>query len=326
MGHGRTIKGKILTISILAILISNISIGALGYLIARDQLDIKGETILYNSVKSALEMIHIAQKGVDEGSFSLKEAQELVKRQLIGELRPDGSRSLVTPFDLGDNGYFYILNKEGTLIGHHELEGQAAWEFRDKSKKETLFIQESIEKALNGGGYTYYDWFLPNSEATATKVIYNELDPNWGWIVCAGSYEMDFNKGANSVLKYTAIGVFIFVTIVNLLMYSFAKRLGTAITAVTQRAETIANLDVTEDIDETLLKRDDEVGVLANSFQSIIDNLRDFARRITSAAQSLASSSEELKHSSEYSSNAANSMARAVDDIARGVTTAKIIL
>lgn len=40
-------------------------VGALGYLVAKDQLNKKGETILYNSVKSAIEMIHIAQKGVE---------------------------------------------------------------------------------------------------------------------------------------------------------------------------------------------------------------------------------------------------------------------
>lgn len=320
MKSERTIKGKILILSILAILISNFFIGAIGYYVARTELNKKGETILYNSVKSAIDMIHIAQKGVEDGSFTLEEAQNLIKEKLVGKLNDDGTRTLETPLDLGENGYFYILDKNGNMIAHHNLEGQYVWDLRDKSKKEILFIQESIEMALNGGGFTYYDWYLPNSEAIARKVIYNEIDPYWGWIICAGSYMMDFNKGAYTVLRFTGHGLFIFVTLANILMYSFSKRLGNAITTVTRKAEAIANLDVTEDISIFLRERNDEVGILANSFQDIVDNLRDFARKITDASYALASSSDRLKSSCEYSSNAANSITKAVDEIAESST------
>lgn len=306
--------------SILVLVISNVSIGIFGFFIARDQLDKKAETILKNSVESALQMIHVAQHSVEGGDASLGEAQEMVKEHLIGKLGSDGKRSMDSSIDLGENGYIYILSQDGTLLGHPSLEGENAWEFTDKSDGKTLFIQDSIKKAISGGGFTYYDWFFPGSEDVGRKVIYNSIDQEWGWIVAAGSYEVDFNKGANYLLKYTGIGVGFFTLLVSVLMYNFSSRLGKALEGVTTRAEKIANLDVTEDISKDLTSRKDEVGLLANSFQSIIDNIRDFIRQITIASDHLAAASSELTASSEQSSRAADEVASAIEDIAKGAT------
>ncbi|NMA85444.1 MAG: hypothetical protein GX962_16455 [Epulopiscium sp.] len=175
-----SIKSKILMMSILVLMVSNITLSFFSYEVAKKQLNKKGETILQNAVDSAIQMIHIAQHSVEGGGFTSEEAQEMMKEHLIGELQTDGTR-LIDPFmDLGESGYFFILSQEGELLAHPTLEGQDAWNFKDHSKKENLFIQESIEKALDGGGATYYHWFLPNSEEIERKIVYNKLDPEWG--------------------------------------------------------------------------------------------------------------------------------------------------
>lgn len=316
----KTIKSKILTISIIVLMISNISIGLLAYRISKNQLNEKGEIILGNAVEAAIQMIELAQKGVDEGVYTLPEAQEMVKEKLLGKMTAEGTRPRTSPLDLGENGYFVVYSQEGDEIAHPSLEGQNVWSTKDKSKDEILLVQDSINKAKNGGGFTYYDWTLPNSEAIGTKMVYNELDPNWGWIVTAGSYETDFNSGAMNVLRYTSIGVVAFLVLVTIIMYNFSNRIGRALEAITVRAEKLAYLDVSENISEVLIHRDDEVGALANSFQKIIDSLRDFVKQIADSSEHLAVSSKELSQSSEQSSLSANEVAKAIEDIAGGAT------
>lgn len=315
-----SIKSKILIMSTLVLVVSNIAIGILGYMTSKQQLNEKGEIILRNGVESAIQMIDLAKQSVDHGELSLSEAQEMIKEHLIGNIKPDGTRSIDILMDLGENGYFFILDQEGNLIGHPSLEGQNAWNFKDKSKNETLFIQDSIKKGIAGGGFTYYDWLLPNSEDTGRKIVYNKLDPNWGWIITAGSYEIDFNKGSVNVLKYTSLGVFLSLVLVTTVMYNFSNRMGRALEDVTIRAEKIASLDVTEDISQVLTNRKDEIGMLSNSFQMIIGNLRGFAKQIASISENLALSSRELTNSSEQSAIAADEVAKAIEDIAKGAT------
>ena len=315
-----SIKGKILTITILVLLISNITIGFLGYIIAKNQLNQKAEIILKNGVDAAMQMIHIAQHSVEDGELTLEEAQDLIKEHLIGELKSDGTRSIDNSMDLGDNGYFFIISENGDAIAHPNLEGQNLWELRDKSKKEVLLIQDSINTAKNGGGFTYYDWTLLNGEDIDSKIVYNQLDEEWGWIVIGGSYKTDFNQGANYVLKFTSVVVGIFIILVTIIIYSFSHRMGKALEAITTRADKIASLDVTEDISESLTMRKDEIGMLANSFQQIVDNLRSFARQISDASDRLALSSKELRISSDGSAAAANEVAKAIEDIAQGAT------
>ena len=316
----KSVKGKILFLTIAVLLIANISIGVIGYVVSKQQLNEKGETILQNGVDMAIQMIDLAQKDVEKGKLSLEDSQERVKEYLLGEMQSDGTRPNKSPLDLGEHGYFVVYGQDGEEIAHPSLEGQNMWDVKDKSKNEVLLVQETIKKAKDGGGFTYYDWFLPGSESTGKKIVYNKLDPNWGWVVTAGSYEMDFNRGAVNVLKYTSMWILVSILIASAVIYYFSNIMGKALEEVAKRADKISNLDVSEDISDNLLKREDEIGMLAVSFQRIIDNLRTFAVQIGDSSNMLSKSSQELAVSSGESAAASEEVARAIEDIAKGAT------
>lgn len=109
-------------------------------------------------------------------------------------------------------------------------------------------------------------------------------------------------------------------SLVTTVMYNFSNRIGKALEGITMRADRIANLDVTEDIPTILTKRKDEIGFLANSFQRILDNLRNFVIQIGGTSEHLANSSNELTISSEQSAIAADEVAKAIEEIAKGAT------
>ena len=131
---------------------------------------------------------------------------------------------------------------------------------------------------------------------------------------------MDFNKGAINVLKLTSIWILISILLASTIIYYFSNMMGRALEGVTARADMISNLDVSEDISDRLLSRQDEIGMLAVSFQRIIDNLRIFVVQIGDSSSMLSKSSQELTVSSSESAAASEEVARAIEDIAKGAS------
>ena len=221
--------GQILIVYITALLvISTLIIGVSSYSVARNSLIEKGKITLKNGVKSALTMIDLMQIEVEKGHYTVDEAQNNIKEALLGPLNTDGSRQNNSQIDFGMNGYYIVYSIEGIEILHPTLEGVKVWDYIDKAKTETpyYFVQDKIEKGLNGGGYTTYTWEYPYSEKLGEKIVYTEADSEWGWIVAAGSYISDFDRAAFIILQITLLTVLVVV----LLGYWISKYTINAIT------------------------------------------------------------------------------------------------
>lgn len=207
MFKNRSFGQKLILFTTGMLFIASVVIGIFSYMVARNALIEKGKTILQNGVKSALILIDDMNKEVVNGSISLEEAQENIKLYLLGPLNEDGTRQNKTPVDFGEHGYYIIYSQTGVEIMHPTLEGQNVWEFTDKARRSQPFylVQDKIKKAQNGGGFTEYTWEYPYSEELGRKIVYSELDPNWGWVVTAGSYISDFDAAALMILRITVI-------------------------------------------------------------------------------------------------------------------------
>lgn len=249
-----------------------IIVGASGFLMAKNELDEKGETVLKNAVKMALMLIEEKDLEVRSGHISLAEAQERVKVQLMGELRADGTRPIENKMDLGENGYFIIYALNGDELMHPTLEGQNVWDVTDKGDGHFHLVQDQIAKAKQGGGYTEYTWNFPYSEKLGKKVAYAELDPYWNWVVTASAYKTDFNKGAERIL-------YVVLAACSLLIYFTAYvslRFVTHITAPIKELQ--ERMQLTEQGQYTLIEgadRPDEIGDLVNGYNSMARAIRN---------------------------------------------------
>lgn len=151
-----SLKYRLVVFILGSLLLAILVMGITGYMIARDELTQKGNTILKNSVKMALILIDEKSMAVDRGEMTLEQAQEEVKIALSGTRKADGSRNINPDIDLGKNGYYIIYSQDGFEIMHPTLEGEYVWEVKDAGNQEFYLVQDQIEKAKDGGGYTYY--------------------------------------------------------------------------------------------------------------------------------------------------------------------------
>lgn len=101
-----SVQRRLIKSFIALLVLGTIAIGAGSFISARNALNRKGEMILENSVKQAIQLIRAEQAQVEFGVKSLEQAQEYVKTELLGPLNMDGTRNLHHSVDLGKNGYF----------------------------------------------------------------------------------------------------------------------------------------------------------------------------------------------------------------------------
>ncbi|WP_034328034.1 methyl-accepting chemotaxis protein [Alkaliphilus transvaalensis] len=88
------------------------------------------------------------------------------------------------------------------------------------------------------------------------------------------------------------------------------------IITISNFAKLVGELDISQNIPPEQLKRKDEIGVLANSFQSLMDNLRSFLEHIMESTELVAASSEELTAISEQSATASEHVAASSGTVA----------
>ena len=197
-------KRLVLQLSFL-LLVTCTLMGVVGHAVARRELGQKGETILKNSVSLARLIIRSYQEQVNAGILTEAEAMERVKVLLVGRRKEDGTRALIRVADMGEHGYFIVYDRFGNEVMHPTLEGMNMWDAEDRGRPGFFLVQDQIGKAIEGGGFTEYDWELPNSARIARKISYGEYEPGWGWIVCATAYRIDFDRGANTILLVTLV-------------------------------------------------------------------------------------------------------------------------
>lgn len=309
------IKSKLVFICSFLLIVPLIIVSCINYYETRDHLNELGKTNLSNSVEMTLEMMNGLAQSVDKGEISLEEAQERVKEAILGSKNSDGERSINENFDLGKHGYIFIVDEKGTLVAHPSKEGSNIWD--DKDSNGDQYIQKIIKAAQSGGGFVHYDYpLIGNESQIEEKVAYSKIDENWGWVVAASTYMMDFNQPANKMLMINVFTLLAAVVLGFIIIWTFASSMSKRIQNVTERMKQLANADLSQEPLEIQSK--DETGQLANAMNEMQTNLKNMLEKIAENAEILSSSSEELTHSANEVKLGTSQIVTTMEELAQG--------
>jgi methyl-accepting chemotaxis protein len=217
-------RTKLTLYTLFLVLATNLIIATIGYQIAKEELEKSGESALQSGVHLLQEVIKQKNQEVLNGLVTTEEAQENVKRLILGPMDDTGIRPInPNAGNLGENGYFFVLDSESNLLAHPSMEGQNTWNTKDMSGKDFYVSQDIIENAINGGGYSTYSWKHPYTEVIEEKRSYQEYNEEWDWILVSSIYMSDFNAGANRIYFYTSIALIIIILLVLLTVSRTSK-------------------------------------------------------------------------------------------------------
>lgn len=235
---------------------------------------------------------------------------------LLGSYKGVALSDLSDAITYGKDGYAYIVDAEGTVIAHknRDLVRNRFNPILDAEKDPSLeSTKVMFEKILaNKAGidtYTFenvprYGAFSPIKDTDWTLVVTATED-----YVFSGAKDLQKNITYVS-LVVLALGV--------VFTYFIGTSIVKPIKPVVEKAKTLAELDLRENLPEKLLKSKDEMGDISRALQQIVDSFRDILTKVDISSQDVASSSKQLQASADQSAATADEVSKTVEEIARG--------
>lgn len=267
-------------------------------------------------VDTAVSLVNDIYTQQQKGLFSEEEAKKKAA-DIVRNLRFD------------DGNYFWIDTTKGVnvvLLGRTDKEGKSR--IGDKDPNGVAFVQEFIQNGMKeGGGFTDYQFAKPNTTEPLPKRGYTLLYKPYNWVIGTGNwvdsidnlvtaYETQSKKDmanhitVSLIIMLLALGASI--ALANLL----SRRLSQPIVAVTNMAQEVANGNLT--LQKLEVKSRDELGQLAQAFNTMTEHLLSLVRQVSSSSSQVAASSQQLTAGAEQSAQASNEVAASITEVAYG--------
>jgi methyl-accepting chemotaxis protein len=235
------------------------------------------ERVYQEKMLATKHVVHVAyslvaqyDESVKKGAMKLADAQKLALRD-VQNLRYD------------KNEYFWINDLTPRMIMHPfnpELNGVDVSDKKDPTGKR--FFMEFVNVAREKGeGMVEYQWPKAGETIPSDKISYIALYKPWGWIIGSGIYIDDVQKDLAKV-TYIIGGVIILVVLGSLLLAFLVTR---SITVPVNKMVAVSKKLATGDIDVQVdVNSKDEIGMLAQAFRDMIENIRQSAQSVARIA------------------------------------------
>ncbi len=239
--------------------------------------------------------------------------------------------NLASDIKIGDTGFAYLLNEDVDIVSHPTVVSGATSDttvsgatssgdetkinfntLTDRvSKSSRVDVEKIIEKIQNEeSGVGQYE-----EDGKIIHLSYAPI-PSKGWTIIVNITENEILKDLNNLKKTLVIIGAISLAIGLVISYLVNRRVINRIIDMSNKTKHLSELDLTFTIDEKSLNREDELGIMAQSIQSVIDSIKGFTIETQSSSRLVAASSQELAAITEESSAASTSVAEAANNIA----------
>lgn len=224
----------------------------------------------------------------------------------------DRIQSVVEDVVLYDTGYGRVLSNEGLIIAHPNIDlvGELSSDLLEEG--ETLF-----DVIKSGERYSQIAWAEALGEyafKSFAPIHINGTETPWSFSVVIPQDEImaDASTMFNTFIT-TGIGSILIISLIVLLM---SRNITKPIEEITVFSETMANGDLTQQLNTKFLARKDEIGRLANSFSNMTNNIKNLIAQISDTVSHTSSSSQELAAIAEESTSAADHVANSASEVA----------
>ena len=237
---------------------------------------------------------------------------------LIGTKDGRALSKITDEMGFGENGYAYIMNPEGRLFAHPNIDNvvNQVNVLKDKGDFEDWGL--ALEK-LGVGSEGSIDYKFKDSQRYMGITTLNN-----GWILGVGAYETDILAEAKTLKMIILVVSILAIGLGSIASVLLGNSISKPIVSLSNTIVRLSNYDLKINENNETAKygvRKDEIGIIANAITAMQNNLLDVITEIGNSAELVASSSEELTATSEQSAMAADEVARAIEDIANGATS-----
>ena len=199
----------------------------------------------------------------------------------------DDFRDSILSIVFGQTGYSYVLDLKGNLIVHPSLEGNY---FEATDLKGRQFIRDICERK---SGKIIYSWVAPGEPQAREKLVIFNYIPEYEWIVASSSFLEEFYAPLKTV-SHLILGT---VVISFILVLPITLRISASITNPLQKLMDRFAVGAKGDISVRMQRQSrDEVGALANYFNTFMERLEANIKESRQAEQEMARIRRYLKN------------------------------
>lgn len=266
---------------------------------------------VFTQLKSVCVAVKASYDNLNDGTYSLNEAGELMK----GDYNITQNEDVIDAFTEGmdsDVTLFYGDVRKATSLmntstGERIIGTQASADVSDA----VLKGQEYSSSDLTVNGENYYAYYIPlkNPDGTIVGMIF------------AGEPSADIDKYISSKMGVVASVAAVVMIAAILVVILVAVRIVKAIDKADEAVENLARGNLAYIVDDVILRRKDEIGDMGHGVKECIASLRAIVGGIQEASQNVLHSGDELQTMAMQTSHNADEISHAVDDIAKGAVS-----
>jgi methyl-accepting chemotaxis protein len=199
---------------------------------------------------------------------------------IFAELDNDIFSQMIKDVTIGDNGYGFVIDKEGTIVAHKDnsqvrnFTNYLKLSHEDPSySKMGGFISDMLSKRAGQDAIEF--------EGSDKYIAYTPINGPEGWIMAMVADENEMMVTFRSGITVSIIAAIIFIAVSVIFSVLFSGSIGRPIIKIAAAADKLAvgDLDVDVDIDSK-----DEIGQLAGSFKNLIASTREQAMAVQRVA------------------------------------------
>jgi len=217
------------------------------------------------------------------------------KKELMKQLQ-----EIIKTTKIGKTGYLYIFDNHANMLIHpnSNINGKNFSKMKNPSKGTYIF--NDLVEASKGTKELFYKWDKPSDKGNYVynKVSWIEYLPELGWYIVSSAYVDEFKASSNEVRNFILILALTIFIISALYSFVFLRNLLKPISNLSQLALKITDGDYSVRSD---LKRDDEIGILSNEFNTMLETIEDNIENLDKNVQEKTKELEIAKNRAEES-------------------------
>lgn len=229
---------------------------------------------------------------------------------LGGNVKMDELIQVVSSIKIGQTGFATVYQFDGTVVADKDAEKILKYNPLQDKASSLIDIMKKIQNAESGiqavreNGREEYVAYTPLSGVR--------------WAVASTAFTSEFNGPLISIGLWSIVWATGLVILAIFIVIIFTRRITEPLQKLQSVAGKLAQGDCTTTID---IHEKNEIGILANSFQTMTMNIQKLIGHIRESAVQVASSSEELTANAEQSAQAADQVAIVITEVAQGSET-----
>lgn len=270
-------------------------------------IETKGEDSYFSQpmVNPLTEEISIAISApiISDGEFS---------GALVAFIPANEFYNIATNIKFGQSGQSFIMDQRADIIAHPTIRSGATTREDTKNFK-TLADLVDPEYAEN---ITQMHNLIKTKEAGTGiysrdgKIVHIGFAPieSKNWTLVVSINEEEILSGLNTLLRTLLMVVALAGILGFISSYIFARKVTRIIKRLTEYSYKISEMDFTENIEENILTREDELGVIGSSLQRIIEHMRNMINTLGQSTEEVLASSQQLAAISEETTASATNI------------------